>query len=153
MASIQQKPTSDPSRGDISDSASDVSTESSQGWDDAQDVEEDTGDESPAICLFCKETRPSAHEIFLHAKEAHSFDWGKTVSELGQSSSLVVMELSSRLMANNSMSTGTNMLTFLGLLQVLTFTLVLSSSTISVPARRTLRPRLMKPPLLKMTNS
>lgn len=83
MASSLQKPTSDPSRDDISDSASDVSTESSQGWDDAQDVEEDTGDESPAICLFCKETRPSAHQIFLHAKEAHDFDWQKTVAKLG----------------------------------------------------------------------
>lgn len=88
MATSQQKPAGEPSRSDvrddISDSASEVSTESSQGWDDAADVEEDTGDESPVVCLFCAETRPSAHEIFQHAKEAHGFDWQKTVTELGE---------------------------------------------------------------------
>ncbi|TGZ81734.1 S-adenosyl-L-methionine-dependent methyltransferase [Ascodesmis nigricans] len=67
---------------DFSDTSSD--TESSAGWDDAADVnaEDDVNETSPAICLFCKETRDSAREIFRHCEEKHNFDWKQVTKDL-----------------------------------------------------------------------
>jgi hypothetical protein len=73
-----------PSRYDDDCSDSDITTigsESSQGYEDAPDA--DIGEETPAICLFCASTFPTAHEVFSHCTESHSFNWKQIAKTLG----------------------------------------------------------------------
>ena len=58
-----------------SDSASDASSESSQGWEDAPDAENESTDVPSITCLFCAETKPTSAALFAHCKESHDFDF------------------------------------------------------------------------------
>ncbi|KAA8900449.1 S-adenosyl-L-methionine-dependent methyltransferase [Sphaerosporella brunnea] len=62
-----------PPRDDLSDSASEVDTDSSAGYEDAPDA--DLGEETQALCLLCDTTFPSAQDVFSHCASAHGFDW------------------------------------------------------------------------------
>jgi protein arginine N-methyltransferase 3 len=63
-----------PNDVDLSDSASEVDSDSSAGYEDAPDA--DIGEDTPAKCLFCAaNTFPGAREVFLHCAAEHGFEW------------------------------------------------------------------------------
>jgi len=65
-----------PADDNLSNSGSDFATigsESSVGYEDAPDA--DTGEETTSVCLFCSNTFPTAHEVFVHCAKDHGFDW------------------------------------------------------------------------------